>query len=216
LLASDIPNTGNGVAVLALAESGTTTAVVEVNEGVNTFVVTTDQAGDWASRESLGARGDIARAILTLLDISTLVITVAIATLAISTLVIIAVIVGLPRGIGWSRGLVGGTGWRRVAVEGGSSPAPAARALRRRKVWLVWSTAASSCVPRPVEGAVGVSGWGGRILCSSVGKTHVLGGPPELIASTTIPTIPIIPVSENEGNSQNQESDAGNERHFGV
>jgi len=222
LLASDIPNAKNGVAVLALAESGATTAVVEVNEGINTFVVTTNQAGDRASRESLGARGDIARAVFALLDISTLVITVAvptpIPTPTIATLVIIAVVTGLSRGLGWSGGLVGGRGWRTVATEGATSPAPAIRALRRRRViwWLVGSTAASSCVPRPVEGAVGVSGWGGGIVCSSVGKAHALGAPPEMTVSTIIPTIPTIPVGENEGNGQNQESDAGNERHFGV
>jgi hypothetical protein len=220
LLASDIPNAKNGVTVLALAESGATTAVVEINEGINTFVVTTNQAGDRASRESLGARGDIARAVFALLDISTLVITVAVATTTIATLVIIiAVVTRLSRGgLGWSGGLVGGRGWRRVATEGAASPAPAVRALRRRRViwWLVGSTAASSCVPRPVEGAVGVSGWGGGILCSSVGKAHALGAPPEMTASTIIPTIPTIPVGENEGNGQNQESDAGNERHFGV
>jgi len=49
LLASNVPDAGNCVAVLALTEDGTTTAVIEVAKGINTLVVTTDQARDRAS-----------------------------------------------------------------------------------------------------------------------------------------------------------------------
>jgi len=153
LLASDIPDTRDGVAVLALFENGTTTAVVEVDEGINTLVITASQAGDRASRESLRARGNIARAVFALLDISTLVVAVAIATLVVvvATLVVAAaiVIVRLSGSLGRSRGLVVGSSRGRVAAEGTAGPIPTLGALRRRKGtwWLVRRAAASPIVP---------------------------------------------------------------------
>jgi len=42
LFTSNVPNAREGVAVLALTESGATAAVVEINKGVNTLVITAD------------------------------------------------------------------------------------------------------------------------------------------------------------------------------
>jgi len=175
LLACDVPNASDGVAVLALPESGTTTTVVEVGKGVDTLVITANQAGDRASRETLRARGNIARAVVTLLGtqalvmitaavsimvtLATLAILVALSTLAI--LVIIAVFIRLSGSMGRSRGLGGGgTAWGRVAAEGAGAPVPVPRALGRWEGmwWLVRSTAALSSEPRPVEGAFSVGG----------------------------------------------------------
>jgi hypothetical protein len=85
-------------------------------------------------------------------------------------------------------------------------PAPAT--LRRREGIgrLMRSTAALSRVPRPVEGAVSVRGWAGGIVRSAIAKADVLGLPSEMVPSTVV-----VAVSENKGNGQNEENDAGNE-----
>jgi hypothetical protein len=230
LLAPDVPDSGDGVTVLALTKGGTTATVVEVDKGINTLVITTDQVDDRASRAALRARGNVAGAELTLLDPSTLVVVIAarlsvlvISILAISILalsilalsilalsILVVITVGF---LGWSGGLgvgVVGAGWGRIAAKGAGAPVPALRALRR---WeglrrLVRSTAALSRVPRPVEGAVNVGGRVSGIAWSSVGKTDVLGGPVEFAPSTAVA------VGKDEGDSQGQENDAGNERHF--
>jgi len=219
LFAPNIPNAKDGVAVLALIESGATTAVVEVDNGINTFVVTTNQARDGTSRETLGARRNIAGAVVALLDVAALAVTivtlvVVLAIFAALAILVVIVTVGLFRGLGRSRGLGGGrSGWGFVAAEGTGGPVPPARALRRREgIWrLVRSTAALDGEPRPVEGAVSVGGGLGGAVRPSLGKTDALGVPPEFTASTVIPAAG----GEDEGNSQNQESDASNERHFG-
>jgi len=236
LFAPNIPNAKDGVAVLTLIESGATTAVVEVDNGINTFVVTTDQARDGTSRETLRARRNIAGAVVALLGVAALAVTivtlvVVLAIFAALAILVVIVTVGLFRGLGRSRGLGGGrSGWGFVAAEGTGGPVPPARALRRREgIWrLVRSTAALDGEPRPVEGAVSVGGGLGGAVRSSLGKTDALGVPPtlgsahgplhvgggntpEFTASTVVPAAG----GEDEGNSQNQESDASNERHFG-
>lgn len=226
LLAPNVPNARDGVAVLTLTKGSATTTVVEVSEGIDTLIIATNQARDGASRETLRARSNIAGAEFTLLGSDALVVVSAAITIAmtvmiviatfttlttLSVLVIIAVFIGLSRGPGRSRGFGGGgTGWGWVATKGARAPIPASATLRRREGirWLVRSTATLSRVPRPVEGAVGVGRWVGGIPRSPSGKTDVLGVPLELVVSTAIT------VGENEGNSQNQESNAGNERHF--
>lgn len=228
LLASHVPNARNGVAVLALTEGGATTAVVEVVKGVNAFVVTTNQTGNRASRESLGAWSNITRAVLTLLGgkafvaiavvpvvtlvvvvvIITLVVVVVIVTLPV-TFVIVITVSGFTRRGRWVRWV--GRGRRRVATERVVGPVPAVAALRRRRIarWLlVRGTTAESMVPRPAVGTVLAGRWAGGIAWSSVGKTAVFTAPPELSASTTSSA------SENEGKGQSQEKDARNERHF--
>ena len=127
----------------------------------------------------------------------TIAVTVAIiVSTAIAIPALVIVTVRLPRGFvrrGFRRlgGLDGGgSGWGRVAAEGTGVPVPAVGALRRREGirWLVRSTAALVGVPRPVEGAVSVSGWAGGFAWSSAGKTAVLGGPPKPKLSATFST----------------------------
>ena len=195
LLAPDVPNAGDSVTVLTLTKGGATATVVEISESIDTLVITTDQAGDRASRETLGARSNIAGTEFTLLGSDTLVVvtmTVTIATIAVTTIamvafttllvIIIAVIIGLSGSPGWGRGFGGGgTGWGRVTTKGARAPVPASATLRRRKGirWLVRSTAPLSRVPRPVEGAVGVGRRVGGIPRSASGKADILGVPPK-------------------------------------
>lgn len=240
LLASNVPDAGNCIAVLALTEDGATTAVIEVAKGINTLVVTTDQARDRASGQTLRARRNIARGLLTLLGFHALL--VALSTLAVTASVIavptpsVPTLVTITRLPGRSRELrVGGSGWR-IATEGSGAPIPTIRALGRRDGirGLVRSTAALFRVPRPVEGAVGVSGWFGRVARPSLGETAVLCIPPKnqhRLAHPSSPRqgrdIPELTIStaaaaaatpaavgEDEGNGQNQEKDTSSERHL--
>lgn len=150
LFATDVPNATDSVAVLALTESGTTTAVIEVDKGINTFVITTNQTRDGASGETLRTRRDIAGTVVTLLDINAFAVAVAtvlvLFILVFSVLAILVIVtVGLVRGLGRSRGFGGGGfGWGFGAAEGTGDPVPLARTLRRREGiwWLVRSTAA--------------------------------------------------------------------------
>lgn len=200
LLASNVPDTRNGVTVLALTESGTTTAVVEVNKCINALVITTDQAGNRASGETLRARGNVTRTVLALLSVN------AFAFMALLVVIITGRLSGLRRCGRW---LGAGTGWGRVAAERVVGPVPTVTALRRGEITgrLVRSTAAQSRVPRPAAGAVFVGRWTGRIAWTPVGKADVFAVPLEFATST------VVPVGENERNSQNQEKDASNERH---
>lgn len=124
-LASNVPDASEGVAVLPLTEGGTTTTVIKVNKGINTLVITTNQAGDRASRKTFRARSNIAGAVFAFLDIDTLVVTTTVAlaaiiavTATIAILVIITIFPILSRGLGRSRRLGGGgSGGRRVAAE---------------------------------------------------------------------------------------------------
>lgn len=189
LLTTNVPNARDDVTVLTLTESGATTTVIEVDKGIDTLVITTDQAGDRASRATLRARGKIAGAEVTLLGINALVVvTVVVPSIVVtpSILVIVAV-----RSLGWSRRLCGGGRSRgRVATEGSRAPTPALIALRRGEGirWLVRSTAALPAVPGPMEGAVSVMGWVGGVVRSSVGKTDVLGFPSETGVSAPLST----------------------------
>jgi len=130
LLTTNVPNARDDVTVLTFTESGATTTVIEVDEGIDTLVITADQAGDRASRATLGARGKIAGAEVSLLGINALVVvTVVVPSIVVtpSILVIVAV-----RSLGWSRRLCGvGRSRGRVATESGRAPAPAFIALRR-------------------------------------------------------------------------------------
>jgi len=203
LLASNVPNARDGVAVLALTVDSTTTAVVKVGEGVNALVITTNQARNRASREALRASCNVTGAVLTLLGSEAFV------PLAVFTiLLVIVTVIGFTRRCGWV-GRVG-RGRGRVAAERVVGPLPVVVALRRGGVtgWLlVRSTAAQSLVPRPVVGAVFAGRRAGRIAWSSAGKTAVLTAPLELAMSTVSCS------SEDEGNSQSQEKNARNERH---
>jgi len=215
LVAANVPNTRDSVTVLTLIESGAAAAVVEVDDGIDTFVVTTNQTRDRASRKTLGARSDIAGAVLTLLEVNALVLAIATIALTAVVLVIVTVLVGLSGGFRWSRGLGGGRSRRRlVATEGTGRPLPVPGTLGGREVLrgLVGSTAALSSVPRPIEGAILVGRWFGGIAGSSLGKTEVFGDPLEFALSTGV--VIAAPAGENEGNGQNQEEDASNERHF--
>ena len=194
LLASNVPDARESVAVLPLTEDGTTTAVIEVDKSIDTLVITTSQAGDRASRETLRARSNVAGAVFTLLDVSAPVMVISASTivalavtfavtLATIFLVIITILLSiLSGGLGWSRGLDGsGRSRGRLAAEGAGAPVPTLGALRRGKGTrgLVRSTAALSVVPRPVEGTVGVGGWAVGVSGSSIRKTEVLGIPPK-------------------------------------
>ena len=175
LLAPNVPDAGDSVAVLALAESRTTTTVIEVENSVNTLVITTNQASDRASRKALRARGNITGAVLTLLGIDTLVMVVV----SIPVTVVVTTTVGVTRG---SRGIVGGRSrGGRFAAERTRVPAPTLTALGRRLGLrgAVGSTAALDGEPRPLVGAVSVGGWLGRVWRPSIGKTHVFGVPPK-------------------------------------
>ena len=230
LLASNVPNARDGVAVLTLTKGGATTTVVEVGEGIDTFIITTDQTGDRASRETLRAWSNIAGAEFALLGSNALVVITAAVSIVIVVVVVtfttLAILVIIAGGLGRSGGFGGsGTGWGRVAAKGAGDPIPAFTALRRRKGigWLVRSTAALSRVPRPVEGAVSVGRWVGGVPRSASGKTDVLGVPPEVGSAhhpprqrreNVLELVVSTPVGENEGNSQNQEDNASNERHL--
>jgi len=229
LLAPNVPNTRDCVTVLALTKGGATTAVVKVLKGVNAFVVTTNQAGNRASRETFGTRSNVTRAVLTLLGgeafvsmavvsvvtlvvvvvvVMVVVVVVVVATLAIA-LVIVITVSGFTRRLRWVRRV--GRSRGRVAAKRVVGPVPPIAALRRRGITgrlLVRGTAAESMVPRPVVGTVLAGRRAGRILWSSIRETAVFATPPELPASTTSSA------SENEGKGQSQEKDARNERHF--
>jgi len=199
LLASEIPNAWDCVTVLALTESGATTTVAEVDKGIDALVVTTDKAGNGASRESFRTRGNGTRPELAL----------PVGKAFMSIRLVVITISGFIRWSGW-------VGWvrmsrGRVAAERVAGPIPVIIALRGRGVigWLVRSTTAQSVVPRPAVGAAFAGGWTGRITGSSVRKTAVFGLPPEL----TFPTVSVA-AGEDEGKSQSQEKDASNERHF--
>jgi hypothetical protein len=188
LFASNVPDAREGVTVLSLTEGCATAAVVEVDKSINTLVITTSQAGDRASRETLRARSDITGTVFTLLGIDALVAitsVLAIVALAVTTLILVIITILvlsiLSGGLRRSRGLDGsGRSRGRLAAEGAGAPVPTPRTLRRRKSTrgLVRSTAALSRVPRPVEGAVSVSGWAGGALWPSARKAEVLGIPP--------------------------------------
>jgi len=201
LLAPNVPNARDSVAVLTLTKGGATATVVEVSEGIDALVITTDQAGDGASRETLRARSNIAGTEFTLLGSDALVVVTTVATITaivIATfttlavlVVVIVVIIGLSGGPGRGRGFGGGgTGWGRVAAEGARAPVPASAALRRREGirWLVRSTAALSRVPRPVEGAVTAGRWVGGVPRSASGKADVLDVPPKTRVSVQLST----------------------------
>jgi len=175
LLASDVPNARDGVAALALTKSSAATAVVEVDKGVNALVVTTDQAGKRASRETFGTRGKNTRTELALLGGKAFVLWV---------FVVIIIISRFARWVGWV-GRVG-RGRGRVATERVVGPFPTVMALRGRGVigWLVRSTTAESVMPRPIAGAIFAGRWIGRVLWTSGGKTAVFTAPTELAAST--------------------------------
>jgi len=176
LLAPNVPNARDGVAVLTLTEGGATTTVVEFNKGIDTLVITTNQASNRTSRETFGARGNAARAEFTLLeaDIKTLAMTttlvVVVAALSSLAVILVIVAVGFSGSLGRSRGLGScGSGWGFVAAEGTGRPVPALRALGRREGigWLVRSTAALSGVPRPVERTVSIGRWLGGFAGTS-------------------------------------------------
>ena len=184
MLAPNVPDARDGVAVLTFTKGCATTTVVEVGEGIDTLVITTNQAGDRASGETLGARSHIAVTEFTLLGSDALVV------ITLSTLVIIiaVIITGLSGGIGWLGGFGGRTGRGRVATKGAGAPIPVIATLRRREGirGLVRSTAALSSVPRPVVGTVGVGRWPGGVVGSASGKTDVLRVPPETRVSTPL------------------------------
>lgn len=221
MLAFDVPNARDSVTVLALTESGTTTAVVEVGKGINALVVTTDQAGKRARRETFSARGNVTRAILALLSdkafVPRLVLVVTIVVVAIvvvAVVVIPVVVVVIPGFIRRSRwvGQVG-IGWGRVTAEAAIRPLPVGTALRGSGIigLEVRGTTPQSVIPRPVVGTVFAGRWIVRTSWSSVGKTAVFGLPPELITSTVSV---VFVVGEDEGQSEGQKEDANNERHF--
>lgn len=205
LLASNVPDAGDGIAILALTEGRTTATVIEVDEGIDTLVFTADQARDRASGETLGARRNITGAVLAFVDVGTLavtmtvlaitttmtvlaviIITMAVLAIIIITMTALSIITAMPiifsgdirrgRGLGVRR-----RGRRRLAAERTGAPIPALRALRRGEGvrGLVGSTAALSRVPRPVVGTVGVGGRAGGVARSSAGETDVLGVPPK-------------------------------------
>jgi hypothetical protein len=210
LFAPNVPNAWDGVAVLALRKSSATTAVIEVDKGINTLVIATNQTGDRAGRETFRARGNIAGTVFTLLHSNALVVTTTVPVIPVLALALVLVVitVRLSRSLRWSRGLCcSGRGRGRLATEGASDPTPTIRALGRREGirWLVRGTASLPGVPRPVEGAVRVSGWAGRFVRPSLRKTEVLRVPLEFTPST------VVPVGENKGDGQNQEHDASNE-----
>lgn len=122
MLASDVPNARDGITVLALTESGASTAVVEVYKGVNALVVATDQAGNRASRETPRTRCNITRTVLALLCGKAFVL--------IGFVVITGRLSGFTRWSGWV-GWVG-MGWGRVAAERAVGPVPVVTALRGR------------------------------------------------------------------------------------
>lgn len=201
LLARNVPNTRDCVTVLALTKGGATTAVVEVLKGVNAFVVTTNQAGNRASRETFGTRSNVTRAVLTLLggeafvsmtvvSVVTLVVVVVVvvvavfATLAIA-LVIVITVSGFTRRLRWVRRV--GRSRGRVATKRVVGPVPPIAALRGRGITgrlLVRGTAAESMVPRPVVGTVLAGRRAGRILWSSIGETAVFTTPPKTWVGT--------------------------------
>ena len=185
MLTSDIPDAGDGVAVLALTESGATTAVIEVDKGINTLVITTSQARHRASKETLRARGDVTGTVFTPLDIHALAMTVS----ALATIVLVTIITRVSGGLRWSRGFGGGgSGWGGFAAEGTRVPVRIPGALRRRKLLrrLGRSTAALSSVPIPVEGAVSARRRGRGVTWSSIGKTDIFGWPPKKLRFSTI------------------------------
>ena len=149
MLTPNVPDARDSVAVLTLAESGTTTTVVEVEKSVNTFVIATHQADDRASRKALRARGKIAGTILTFLDNETLVavapsVSITVAMVVIIVVVIITMVV-FARGTRRSGGLgCGGRGRGRFATERTGVPFPIVSALGGRLIFrgTVRSTAA--------------------------------------------------------------------------
>jgi len=226
LLAFDVPNARDSVTVLALTEGGTTTAVVEVGKGINALVVTTDQAGKRARRETFSARGNVTRAILALLSDKAfvprlvLVVTIVVVAIVVVAIVVVAVVVipvvvvvipGFIRRSRWV-GQVG-IGWGRVTAEAAIRPLPVGTALRGSGIigLEVRGTTPQSVVPRPVIGTVFAGRWIVRTSWSPVGKTAVFGLPPELITSTVSV---VFVVGEDEGQSEGQKEDANNERHF--
>ena len=177
LLTSHVPNARNGIAVLALTQSGATTAVVEVDQGINALVVTTNQAGNRASGETFRTRGNVPRAVLAFFSGKAFVF-----------LGFIIVVTGRLSGFTGGSGRVGwiGVGWGRVAAERAVGPFPVVTALRGRGVigWLVRSTTSQSIVPRPTVGAVFAGRWTGIIVWSSGGKTGVFTVPSKSQVST--------------------------------
>jgi len=143
LLAFDVPNARDSVTVLALTEGGTTTAVVEVGKGINALVVTTDQAGKRARRETFSARGNVTRTILALLGgkafvprlvlvVAVVVVTIVVVTVVVIPVVVVVVVVVIIPGFIRRSGWVGqvGIGWGRVTAETAIRPLPVSTALR--------------------------------------------------------------------------------------
>jgi len=226
LLAFDVPNARDSVTVLALTEGGTTTAVVEVGKGINALVVTTDQAGKRARRETFSARGNVTRTILALLGgkafvprlvlvVAVVVVTIVVVTVVVIPVVVVVVVVVIIPGFIRRSGWVGqvGIGWGRVTAETAIRPLPVSTALRGSGIigLEVRGTTPQSVVPRPVIGTVFAGRWIVRTSWSPVGKTAVFGLPPELITSTVSV---VFVVGEDEGQSEGQKEDANNERHF--
>lgn len=225
LFTSNVPNARNGVAVLTFTKTGTTTTVVEVDESVNAFVITTDQTGDGASREALRARSNGTRAELALLNgeafvpfavvtifvssVVIVVVTVFVSSVAIVVVIITVFVSGFfrrRRWVGWV-----GRSRVRVAAEGAVGPTPTRAALGRRGViarLIVRSAATDVLIPRPSIGAVFAVGWVARLRRTSILETTVFTRPLEL-------TIWAITSSacKNEGKGQSQKKDARNERH---
>ena len=134
MFASNIPNARNCVAVLTLTESGTTTAVVKVDKGVDTFVVAGNQARNGAGRETFRARGQVARTVLSLL-ISEAFAPTAVVVFVIALVVVVVVVTGFSRFGRWFRwtGGVRRSRWT-VAAKRVVGPLPAVVTLRRRAV----------------------------------------------------------------------------------
>jgi len=173
LLAANVPNASNRIAVLAFTEEGTATAVVKVRHRVNTFVATAGQRGHCTCRQTLRANTDSAGAKDSLI----------VATMSpIMSPVISSTWVG-----GGSRGLVGSGGGVRTtptgaARVGGFGPVPAMITLRRWKLmgWLMRDTAAPLYLPGPIGRALAAFRRVNRLRRSSIIKTAALGLPPKL------------------------------------
>lgn len=155
MVATNIPSSFNGSAVLSSTDGGTTTTGGQFRGGIDTLVITSETSETLEGTSLQAARAKVDRAGLS-----------------------VTLVVGrLSRSVGRLAGRGSGSGGSGVTLEIVSVPVPSLGALRRRHLRrrVVGNTASFASVPAPARGRALVATWRRRGCGrSTVRETAVL------------------------------------------